>query len=233
MRGKLYRFLLNIKKGDLKMYTEEKPQMEIFSKNLRRILADKDMSQSELSRRLECSVPTVNAYCQGTSLPRVGMMEKLCQVLNVSRNDLLQDGSTAPNLSVPAAHPVKILGSICAGEGITAEENFRGLFFVDHSIRADYCLEVEGDSMRDANIHHGDMAFLRKNYEFFNGGIYAVVFGSEENAVLKRVYKQGDSILLMPCNQMYEPITVPSDEPFTICGELIGVYSPRNNKYTR
>lgn len=32
------------------MYTEEKPQMEIFSKNLRRILADKDMSQSELSR---------------------------------------------------------------------------------------------------------------------------------------------------------------------------------------
>lgn len=215
------------------MYTEEKSQMQIFSTNLKRILATKGMSQSELSRKLSCSVPSVNAWCQGTSMPRTNMLEKICQVLNVNRDDLLQDKTAAPNLSVPAAYPVRILGAICAGEGITAEENFRGYFFVDHSIRADYCLEVEGDSMKDANIFHGDIAFLRRNFEFMNGGIYAIVYGSEENAVLKRVYKQGDSLLLMPCNQLYDPITVPADEPYTICGELIGVYSPRNNKYTR
>ena len=191
------------------------------------------MSQSELSRRLNCSVPTVNAYCQGTSMPRAGMMEKICQVLNVTRNDLIQDKTEAPNLSVPAAHPVRILGNICAGKGIMADENFRGYFFVDHSIRADYCLEVEGDSMKDANIYHGDIAFLRKNFEFMNGGIYAVVYGDEQNAVLKRVYKQENSLLLMPCNQRYSPVTVDSNDPFTICGELIGVYSPRNNKYAR
>lgn len=214
------------------MYSEEKTQLEIFSTNLKRILATKDISQSELSRRLDCSVPSVNAWCQGTSLPRTKMFERLCQVLNVNRDDLLQD-KTAPNLSIPAAHPVPILGEICAGKGITADENFRGYFFVDHSIRADYCLEVEGDSMKDANIFHGDIAFLRRNFEFINGGIYAIVYGSEENAVLKRVYKQGDSLLLMPCNQLYDPISVPADEPYTICGELIGVYSPRNNKYTR
>lgn len=213
------------------MYTEEKPQMEIFSKNLRRFLAEKDMSQSELARKLECSVPTVNAYCQGTSMPRVRMLEKMCQVLNVNRTDLLQDNTAAPNLLVPAAHPVPILGTICAGKGITADECYRGMFFVDHSIRADYCLEVEGDSMKDANIFHGDIAFLRKNFEFVDGGIYAIVYGSEQNAVLKRVYQQGDSVLLMPCNQMYSPVTIREDEPFTICGELVGVYSPRSNKY--
>lgn len=215
------------------MYQEEKPQMEIFSTNLKRILAYKDISQSELSRKLNCSVPSVNAWCQGQSMPRTNMLEKICQVLNVSRQDLLQDKSAAPNLSVPAAHPIRILGTICAGKGITADENFKGLFFVDHSIRADYCLEVEGDSMKDANIFHGDIAFLRKNYEFMNGGIYAIVYGAEENAVLKRVYKQGDALLLMPCNQRYAPITISADEPFTICGELVGVYSPRSNKYTR
>lgn len=215
------------------MYKEERPQAEIFSKNLRALLAAKDISQSELSRKLGCSVPSVNAWCQGTSMPRTNMLERICQALNVTRNDLLQDKTAAPNMSVPAAYPVRMLGTICAGDGLTAEENFRGYFFVDHSIRADYCLEVEGDSMKDANIFHGDIAFLRRNYEFMNGGIYAVVYGSEENAVLKRVYKQGDALLLMPCNQLYDPISVPADEPFTICGELIGVYSPRNNKYVR
>jgi repressor LexA len=214
-------------------YKEERPQLDIFSSNLKRIMANKDIGQNELSRKLGCSAPTVNSWCQGYTMPRRELFEKLCQVLNVTRNDLMQDKTAAPNLSVPAAHPVMILGAICAGKGITAEENFRGMFFVDHSIRADYCLEVEGDSMRDANIYHGDIAFLRKNYEFINGGIYAVVFGSEQNAVLKRVYKQGDALLLMPCNQLYDPISVSADEPFTICGGLVGVYSPRNNKYVR
>ncbi len=215
------------------MYQEERSQLEVFSANLRKILADKQLSQNQLAKKMECSVPSVNAWCQGQSMPRPKMLDKLCQILNVSRTELLQDGVAAVNLSVPAAYPVPILGSICAGKGIIADECYRGMFFVDHSIRADYCLEVEGDSMRDANIFHGDIAFLRKNYEFVNGGIYAVVFGADENAVLKRVYQQGDSLLLMPCNQLYNPISIPASEPFTICGELVGVYSPRSNKYLK
>ena len=215
------------------MYTPEKSQTEIFADNLTRLLRAKGISQNALARKIDVSPMSVNSYCRGISMPRNDKIDRMCQVLNITRAELLQDRTAAPNLSVPAAHPVRILGVICAGEGITADENFRSVFFVDHSIRADYCLEVEGDSMKDANIFHGDIAFLRKNYEFMNGGIYAVVFGAEENAVLKRVYKQGDSLLLMPCNQLYDPISVPADEPFTICGELIGVYSPRNNKYTR
>ena len=211
----------------------ERRQIEICAENLSRLLKDHDMSQNQLAKKIDVSAMSVNAWCRAINMPRNDKIDKICQLFNISRADLLQDKSAVPNLSVPAAHPIKILGNICAGDGIIADENIKGFFFVDHSIRADYCLEVEGDSMRDANIFHGDIAFLRKNYEFMNGGIYAVVFGAEENAVLKRVYKQGDAILLMPCNQMYDPITVPAGEPFSICGELVGVYSPRANKYTR
>ena len=215
------------------MYVPEKSQTEIFADNLSRVLREKGISQNQFAKKIDVSPMSVNAYCRGISMPRNDKIDRMCQVLNITRAELLQDKTAAPNLSVPAAYPIRMLGSICAGDGLTAEENFRGYFFVDHTIRADYCLEVEGDSMKDANIFHGDIAFLRKNYEFMNGGIYAVVYGSEENAVLKRVYKQGDALLLMPCNQLYDPISVPADEPFTICGELIGVYSPRNNKYSR
>ena len=86
--------------------------------------------------------------------------------------------------------------------------------------------KAECDSMKDAGINHGDIAFLRKSYDFLQGGIYAVVFGDDENAVLKKVYRQGDGLLLMPCNQKYDPISV---KDARIVGECIGIYSPRNN----
>lgn len=209
------------------MYRQERSQLEIFSKNLKRKMQDKDISQNGLARKLGCSVPTVNSWCQGQTMPRRELFDKLCNYLNVSRLDLLSDTSDIPNLSVPAAHPLKMLGSICAGDGILADENFDGYFFVDNSIRADYCLRVEGDSMKDANILHGDIAFLKKSYALADGNIYAVVFGEDENATLKQVYRQGpDTLVLLPANQNYNPIIVKADEAL-IVGECVGVYHPR------
>lgn len=208
------------------MYQPEKNQDEIFAENLMDIMRRKGISQNQLARMLDITPAAVNKWVRGLSTPRNEKIDKVCQVLNVQRSDLLTDKDTIPNLSVPAAYPLPMLGRICAGDGVLADENFDGMFFVDNSIRADCCLRVEGDSMRDANINHGDIAFLRKSYDFLNGGIYAVVFGDDQNAVLKKVYRQGDGLLLMPCNQKYDPISVTDCR---IVGELIGVYSPRRN----
>lgn len=209
------------------MYREEKSQLEIFSANLKRKMQDKGISQNGLARKLGCSVPTVNSWCQGQTMPRRELFEKLCQYLNVTRMDLLSDASEIPNLSVPAAHPLRMLGRVCAGDGILADENFEGYFFVDNSIRADYCLRVEGDSMKDANIMHGDIAFLKKNHDLYDGNIYAVVFGDDNNATLKQVYRQApDTLILMPCNQKYKPIIVKAEDAL-IVGECIGVYHAR------
>ena len=202
-----------------------KTQVEIFGENLRRILKEKDISQQRLARLVDSAGASVNAWCQGQSMPRKTKLEKLYRVLNVSPEDLMLDKTTIPNLSIPAAYPLPILGSICAGNGIDAIQNFDGYFFVDNSIRADYCLRVEGDSMTDANIFHGDIAFIRKSYELIDGKIYAVVFGENENAVLKKVYKQHDGLLLMPCNQKYDPILV---DDCRIVGECIGIYHSRS-----
>ena len=208
------------------MYKPEKNQDEIFAENLTEIMQRKGISQNQLARMLDISPAAVNKWVRGLSTPRNEKIDRLCRVLNCQRSDLLTDKSAAPNLSVPAARAVPMLGIVSAGKGIDAEENFDGYFFVDNSIRADYCLRVEGDSMKDAGINHGDIAFLRKSYDFLQGGIYAVVFGDDENAVLKKVYRQGDGLLLMPCNQKYDPISV---KDARIVGECIGIYSPRNN----
>lgn len=198
-----------------------KTQTQIFGENLRRILKEKDMSQHRFAHLIGISGASVNAWCQGESLPRKSTLEKVYQVLNVSQEELMLDKSGIPNLQIPAAYPLSILGTICAGEGVLAEENFDGYFFVDNSIRADYCLRVEGDSMKDANIFHGDIAFIKKCYDVYDGGIYAVVYGENENAVLKKVYRQSDGFVLNPCNPSYKPIFV---NDARIVGECIGVY---------
>ena len=202
-----------------------KTQVEIFGENLRAVLKEKEISQQRLGQLVGASGATVNAWCQGQSMPRKNTLDRIFSALNVTNDELMLDRGKAPNLSVPAAYPLSILGTICCGDGILAEQNFDGYFFVDNSIRADYCLRVEGDSMKEANIHHGDIAFIKKCYDVFDGGIYAVVFGENENAVLRKVYRQNDGFILTPCNQNYKPISV---NDCRIVGECIGVYHSRS-----
>lgn len=140
--------------------------------------------------------------------------------LNVSCNDSFE-GLT--NVSFPAAHPIPILGDICAGDGILCEENYMGNFFIDNSVKADFCVNVHGDSMIDAGIQNGDLAFCRQDFDFYSGKIYAVRINSNNDAVLKRVIRQDDTLILAPCNKDYDPI-VSDDEGVMILGEYVGVY---------
>ena len=128
-----------------------------------------------------------------------------------------------PNIITPAARPVPILGTICAGDGTVAEENFVGIFFIDNTVQADYALRVNGDSMVEAEIYNGDMAFLRKDFEFRAGWIYAVVHGVDREASLKKVFRQEDKLILQPCNSDYSPIIADVQDCY-IVGELVGVY---------
>ena len=209
------------------MYKQEREQNEVLAENIVRILKQRKMSQNELARQMGMSPTNVNKWCRGLVAPRNDAIEKMCRVLNVSRAELLSDMTAISNLSVPAAYPLSILGTICAGDGIIAEQSFDGYFFVDNSIRADYCLRIEGDSMRDAGIHHADIAFIRKSYSLKDGSIYAVVFGDDNSATLKQVYQQGDdTLVLCPCNPRYSPIVVDVADAL-IVGECVGVYHPR------
>lgn len=208
------------------MYTPEKSQQEILVENITHYMRERGWSQNELSRRLNITSAGVNSWFKKGVMPRPEIIDKLCQLFNVTRNELTSDRSAIPNLSVPAAYPVPILGAICAGNGIVSDESFDGYFFVDRSIRADYCLNVEGDSMTGANIYHGDIAFIKKSYDFLDGQIYAVRFGEYRSASLKKVYRQPGGLLLMPCNDKYKPLVV-KEEDTLIVGELIGVYHPK------
>lgn len=161
-------------------------------------------------------------------VPSIETVNKIAKAMNLSIDELLAriDGNHPSNIITPAAYAVPILGTICAGSGIHCEENFQGHFYVDRTIKADYCLKVKGDSMIDAGIYDGDFAFIRKSFDYSDGDVYAVCWGAEESASLKKLYKMDDKVMLQPCNSDYAPTLLDADDIY-IVGECIGTYHAR------
>lgn len=121
------------------------------------------------------------------------------------------------------AVPVPIVGQVTAGQPILAQENIEEYFAVPTDVVKNeqvYMLKVKGDSMKDAGIFDGDLILVRKQNTAEDGEI--VVAMTEDNeATVKRFYREGDHFRLQPENDAYEPIVV---SQVTILGKVIGVY---------
>ena len=206
-----------------------------FSNNIRFLRKQRNLSQEELAEMVGYkSFTTIQKWETGDSEPNMGVLRQLADIFHVSISELVETdiedkSSTRPlpsNIITPSAHAVPILGTICAGSGVYCEENFEGYFFVDRTIKADYCLKVKGDSMIDAGIYDGDVAFIRKEFDYEDGEIYAVCWGAEESASLKKLYKVDNRIMLQPCNAEYSAILADADD-VCIVGECVGTYHAR------
>ena len=95
-----------------------------------------------------------------------------------------------------------------------SDDLFRGssLFF----------LRVKGDSMINAGILDGDLIAVNSQNTADNGEI--VVAMIDEEATVKRFYKENGHIRLQPENEIYTPIIA---DNVTILGKVVGLV--RNN----
>lgn len=100
-----------------------------------------------------------------------------------------------------------MLGSIACGEPIFMDgSEEQVLIRAGSPIKADFCLRCKGDSMVNARIQDGDIVFIKSDVPFINGKIYAVAIDDE--ATLKRVYKNDGTVTLLAENPAYAPIVV-------------------------
>ena len=118
---------------------------------------------------------------------------------------------------------VPVVGKITAGEPILATENIEEYFqmplnFVKHDHEL-FILKVEGESMIEAGIHDGDYAFIEKVSTANNGDIVVALL--DNNATIKRFFKEKNYIRLQPENSSMAPIIVPTCE---VLGKLVGLY---------
>lgn len=117
---------------------------------------------------------------------------------------------------------VPLVGQVAAGTPILAEENIEDQLDVPAVIGADagdYALRVRGDSMRDVGILEGDYVVVHPSEDADNGQI--VVAMIEDEATVKRFFREGDGVRLQPENPAYQPIISRDAE---ILGRVIGVF---------
>ncbi|MEC1271063.1 transcriptional repressor LexA [Bacillus subtilis] len=119
---------------------------------------------------------------------------------------------------------VPVIGKVTAGSPITAVENIEEYFpLPDRMVPPDehvFMLEIMGDSMIDAGILDRDYVIVKQQNTANNGEI-VVAMTEDDEATVKRFYKEDTHIRLQPENPTMEPIIL---QNVSILGKVIGVF---------
>ncbi|MFB7155464.1 MULTISPECIES: transcriptional repressor LexA [unclassified Lysinibacillus] len=131
-----------------------------------------------------------------------------------------------PEDSIQKQHVIHVplVGKVTAGSPITAVENIDEYFPLPdiYGTSEDqlFMLEIMGESMIEAGILDGDLVIVKQKATADNGDI--VVAMTEENeATVKRFFKEKSHFRLQPENATMEPIIV---DQVSILGHVVGLY---------
>lgn len=165
--------------------------------------------------------PTVREICAATGLRSTSTVHahlKTLERLGYITRDAGLNRSIRLEGSEAAAQ-VPILGKVTAGIPILAVEDIEGYIpFPQKEGKELFALHVSGLSMRDAGILDGDYVVAEKTPTASDGDI--VVAMIEEEATVKRFYREGNRVRLQPENPDFEPIYA---ENVFLLGRVIAV----------
>jgi len=117
---------------------------------------------------------------------------------------------------------VPVVGQVTAGEPILAIENIEDSFPVPYDmVKSDsvFMLRVHGESMIEAGILDDDLILVRQQQSADNGDIVVALL--EDEATVKRFFKENKHIRLQPENASMSPIYT---QDVSILGKVIGVF---------
>lgn len=121
--------------------------------------------------------------------------------------------------------PIPLIGSICAGDGIIANEEVEDYLSYPFPTQSqpDFALRVKGESMVNAGILNNDIVFFKKaSWPEFNGQIVAVIVNGEEGTLKRMRWTENSSkFILSPENDLYQSKEVTPNE-IVVCGVYAG-----------
>jgi repressor LexA len=173
--------------------------------------------------------PSVREICDAVSLRSTSTVHG--HLKRLEKKGLIKRDPTKPRaleIAELSSHKrefidIPIIGKVTAGLPILAVENIEDTFslpinFIKNNNEL-FMLNVSGESMIDAGILDGDLAIIEKVSNASNGDIVVALI--ENEATIKRFFKEKDHIRLQPENQHMAPIIVPD---CSILGRLVGVF---------
>jgi repressor LexA len=120
------------------------------------------------------------------------------------------------------ASSVPVVGQVAAGEPVLAEENIEEYLELPSAIggdQGDFVLQVKGDSMKDAGIIDRDYVVVQQANSARNGEIVVALI--EDEATVKRFFREKDRVRLQPANRDFKPIRTRDAQ---VLGRVVGVF---------
>lgn len=160
-----------------------------------------------------------------TALEERGFIRRLpnkARALEVLK--LPEDYNAAPALvAANDEYEIPFVGKIAAGNPIAAIEDSYNMISVPPNMMGPdhFALEIEGESMIEAGILDGDIVVIKKANTARNNQIVVALVDQEE-ATLKRIYKSGQTIELIPENKEFETKEYGPDR-VEVQGVLVGL----------
>lgn len=176
--------------------------------------------------------PTVREICAAVGLSSTSTVHG--HLVRLERKGLLQKDATKPRameitpegLKVLGIKPkdIPVVGVVTAGRPILAVETIEDYFPTPPDLKNEadelFMLKVHGTSMINAGILNGDYVIVRKQTNASNGEI-VVAMTDDDEATVKRFYKEDGHFRLQPENDAMAPIIL---DQVQILGKVVGLY---------
>lgn len=171
--------------------------------------------------------PSVREICAATKLKSTATVH--AHLVNLEKKGYISRDPQKPRTielldrkRKNTAVEVPLVGKVTAGEPILAQENIENTFALPKEMIPEgntFILSVKGDSMIEAGILDGDYIIVKVTTTAENGDIVVALIDDE--ATVKRFYKEDGYFRLQPENKFYNPIIV---NELKILGKVIGLF---------
>jgi repressor LexA len=178
-------------------------------------------SVREIGEAIGLSSPsTVHSHL--SSLVKAGLLRRdptkprAIEVLDEKRGGTRR-GERGPTREVP------LVGRIAAGSPLLATEDIEEVYELPAALVGRgpvFMLRVKGESMIEAGILDGDLVVIERGAEAADGEIVAALIEGEE-ATVKRLRRQGDTVVLEPANPALRPVSYHSG--VEVMGRVVSV----------
>ncbi len=166
-------------------------------------------------------VPSVRELCARLGIRSTSTVHRYLTTLE-QKGYLIREHGVNRSIRLPDSKVSRIplVGQVAAGQPLLAEERIEE--YLPMSYRSDekdlFALRVRGDSMIQVGILDGDVLLVRRTPVARNGEIVVALI--DEEATVKRFFKEDGRYRLQPENDSMEPIYT---DHLLILGRVVGL----------
>lgn len=215
---------LTDKQRQILNYIEESILKNGFPPTVREICRDMDIKSTSTVHAHLSAIEQKGYIKRNQSLPRaLEVFDERFEKLRRQALSIPESPKSAVDQGIPTSVvSVPLIGQVAAGSPILAEENIQSYFPIPADMIPTggevFMLRVKGDSMINVDIQNGDFLLVQRADSAKNGEIAVVLV--EDNATVKRFYKEKDHYRLKPENDTMEDIIT---KEAAIVGKPIGL----------